>query len=316
MKRAGLSGLRYPVIQGGMAWIADADLAAAVSEGGGLGLIAAGSADAEIVRKQIHRAATLTDKPVGVNVMLMSPFADEVMKMIVEERVPVVVTGAGNPGKYMDSLKAADIRVLPVVASVALAQRVEKSGADGVICEGLEAGGHIGEMTTMTLIPQVVDAVNIPVMAAGGIADGRGVAAAFMLGASGVQIGTRFLVAEECNVSEAYKEQILKAKDSATVVTGRSTGHPVRVIKNKMTREVMSLEKEGISPEKFEALMAGTLRAAAVDGDVARGSVMSGQIAGLVKKRQPAAEIIREIFEEAAGLCGCGPETFMGWSEK
>jgi enoyl-[acyl-carrier protein] reductase II len=311
-----LFGIAYPILQGGMAWIADADLAAAVSEGGGLGIVAAGGADADIVRAQVRKARSLTEKPFGVNVMLMSPFVDDIMEMLIEEQVSVVVTGAGNPGKYMARLKAAGILIVPVVASVALAQRVARSGADAVVCEGTEAGGHIGETTTMVLVPQVVDAVDIPVIAAGGIADGRGVAAACMLGASGVQVGTRFLVAEECNVAAAYKEQILKAKDTATVATGRSTGHPVRVIKNKLTKEVLSLEKQGIDPEAFEAKMAGSLRAAAMDGDVEYGSVMSGQIAGLVRKRQPAAEIIREMFAEAAEICESRRDALQQWHLK
>jgi enoyl-[acyl-carrier protein] reductase II len=308
-----LIGISYPVFQGGMAWIADAKLAAAVSNGGGLGIIAAGNAEAEIVLAEIRAAKAMTEKPFGVNVMLMSPHVDSVIKMICEEKVAVVTTGAGNPGKYMEMLKGAGIKVFPVTASVALALRMERSGADGVIAEGMESGGHIGETTTMALVPQVADAVKIPVIAAGGIGDGRGVAAAFMLGASGVQLGTRFLLAEECSVSRPYKDMILGAKDSSTVATGRSTGYPVRVIKNKMTKDILSLEKEGITVEEFEERLAGTLRAAAKDGDVAKGSVMSGQIAGLIKKEQKAAEIIEELFREAketyenrAVICGAG----------
>ncbi|MDR0357383.1 MAG: enoyl-[acyl-carrier-protein] reductase FabK [Clostridiales Family XIII bacterium] len=294
-----LLGIRYPIIQGGMAWIADYRLAAAVSNGGGLGLIAAGNADAAFVREQIAKARELTDKPFGVNVMLMNPHADDIMRMLAEERPAVVATGAGNPGKYMQTLKDAGILVCPVVASVALAVRLARSGADAVIAEGTEAGGHIGELTTMALVPQVADAVDIPVVAAGGIADGRGVAAACMLGACGVQVGTAFLVAEECRIAQAYKDMILKAKDTDTVATGRSTGHPVRVLKNRMSKETLALERQGIDPEDFEKRMAGTLRMAAVDGDVANGSVMSGQIAGLVKRERPAAEIIRDMFREA-----------------
>jgi enoyl-[acyl-carrier protein] reductase II len=294
-----LLGIQYPIIQGGMAWIADYRLAAAVSNGGGLGLIAAGNADADFVRGQIEKARTLTDKPFGVNVMLMNPCVDDIMQLLVEEKVAVVTTGAGNPGKYMESLKNAGIRVCPVVASVALAIRLARSGADAVIAEGTEAGGHIGELTTMALIPQVADAVDIPVIAAGGIADGRGIAAAYMLGARGVQVGTAFLVAEECHISQAYKDMILKAKDTDSTVTGRSTGHPVRVLKNRMSKDILSLEKQGIDPEEFEAKMAGTLRMAVVDGDVANGSVMSGQIAGMVKQERPAADIIRDMFREA-----------------
>jgi enoyl-[acyl-carrier protein] reductase II len=294
-----LIGIRYPIIQGGMAWVADYHIASAVSNGGGLGLIAAGNADADFVRSQIAKTRGLTDKPFGVNVMLLNPAVDEIMAMLAEERVAAVTTGAGNPGKYIPALKDAGIKVLPVVASVALAVRLARVGADAVIAEGTEAGGHIGELTTMALVPQVVDAVDIPVIAAGGIADGRGIAAAFMLGASGVQVGTRFLAATECNISRAYKEMVIKAKDSDTVATGRSTGHPVRVLKNRMAKEVLSMEKTGIDPEEFEQRLAGTLRLAVVDGDVANGSVMAGQVAGLVRKEQPAAEIIEEMFAEA-----------------
>lgn len=292
--------IEYPVIQGGMAWIADADLATAVSEGGGLGVIAAGSAPGEMVREQIIRAKNKTNKPFGVNIALISPFAEDIVDVVTDEKVPVVFTGAGNPGKYMDRLKAAGCKVIPVIPSVALAKRMEGAGADAVICEGMESGGHIGESTTMSLLPQVVSAVEIPVIAAGGIGDGRGVAAAFMLGALGIQVGTRFLVADECNVSEAYKDQIIKAKDTSTVVTGRSVGRPVRVIKNRLMREMIDLEKEGIDVDSFEEKLSGSLRAAAMDGDMERGSIMSGQIAGMITKRQTAAEIIRELFEEAS----------------
>ncbi|MDR2770816.1 MAG: enoyl-[acyl-carrier-protein] reductase FabK [Clostridiales Family XIII bacterium] len=309
----GLLGISYPIIQGGMAWIADSSLASAVSNGGGLGLIAAGSADADFVREALRRTRALTDKPFGVNVMLLNPHADAIIEMLCEEKPAVVTTGAGNPGKYMAALKGAGIKVIPVVASVALAVRLARNGADALIAEGQEAGGHIGELTTMALIPQVADAAPVPVIAAGGIGDGRGAAAAFMLGAKGVQLGTRFLVARECTVSGAYKEMILKAKDTDTTVTGRSTGHPVRVLKNRMTREILSLESDGLSPEEFEQRMAGTLRAAVKDGDVTHGSVMSGQIAGLVKREQTAAEIIEEIFREVkeiyesrAFICGAG----------
>jgi enoyl-[acyl-carrier protein] reductase II len=290
--------IKYPILQGGMAWIADSGLAAAVSNGGGLGQIAAGNADADFVREEIRRTRALTDKPFGVNVMLLNPHTDGIMRMLCEERPAAVTTGAGNPGKYVAALKGAGIKVIPVVASVALAVRLARNGADALIAEGQEAGGHIGELTTMALVPQVADAVDVPVIAAGGIGDGRGAAAAFMLGAKGIQLGTRFLVARECTVSEAYKDMIRKAKDTDTTVTGRSTGHPVRVLKNRMTREILSLERDGLSPEEFERRMAGTLRAAVKDGDVIRGSVMSGQIAGLVKREQAAAEIIEEIFKE------------------
>ncbi|MDR2088802.1 MAG: enoyl-[acyl-carrier-protein] reductase FabK [Clostridiales Family XIII bacterium] len=308
-----LLGIEYPIIQGGMAWIADSSLASAVSGGGGLGLIAAGNADADFVRAEIRRTRALTDKPFGVNVMLLNPHVDAIMDMLCEEKPAAVTTGAGNPGKYIARLKDAGIKVIPVVASVALAVRLARNGADAVVAEGQEAGGHIGEATTMALTPQVADAVDIPVVAAGGIGDGRGAAAAFMLGAKGIQVGTRFLVARECTVSQAYKDMILKAKDSDTAVTGRSTGHPVRVLKNRMTKEILSLEGKGLSPEEFEQRMAGTLRAAVKDGDVTHGSVMSGQIAGLVRREQTAAEIIEEIFREVkeiyesrAFICGAG----------
>jgi enoyl-[acyl-carrier protein] reductase II len=294
-----LLGIKYPIIQGGMAWIADSSLAAAVSNGGGLGVIAAGNAGADWVRDEIRRTRQLTDRPFGVNVMLMSPYADAVMEMLYSEKTAAVITGAGNPGKYIAKLKEAGIRVLPVVASVALAVRVARSGADAVIAEGQEAGGHIGELTTMALTPQVADAVEIPVVAAGGIGDGRGVAAAFMLGAGGVQVGTLFLVAEECTVSGPYKEMIIKAKDTDTIVTGRSTGHPVRLLKNRFAKEILKLEAGGISSAEFEERCSGTLQAAAKNGDMLYGSVMSGQIAGLIKKERKAAEIIEELFSEA-----------------
>ncbi|MDR0424299.1 MAG: enoyl-[acyl-carrier-protein] reductase FabK [Clostridiales Family XIII bacterium] len=307
-----LLGIKYPIIQGGMAWIADSSLASAVSNGGGLGVLAAGNAPAEAVRAEIAATRALTERPFGVNVMLLSPYVDEVMSMLCEERVDVVITGAGNPGKYMEMLKAAGIKAIPVVASVALAVRMARSGADAVIAEGQEAGGHIGESTAMALIPQVADAVSIPVIGAGGIADGRGIAAAFMLGAKGVQVGTRFLVAKECTVSQQYKDMIIKAKDTDTVTTGRSVGRPVRVLKNRMTKEILSLEKSGIDADAFEQRLAGTLRIAAKDGDVVNGSVMAGQIAGLVKKEQKAAAIIREMFEETKEIYEnrsfiCGP---------
>lgn len=299
-----LLNIKYPCIQGGMAWIADASLAAAVSNAGGLGLIAAGSAPAEIIRAEIRKAKELTDKPFGVNIMLMSPSAAEIAQVVCEEGVPVVTTGAGNPGKYIPMWKEHNIKVIPVVASVALAIRMERSGADAVVAEGCEAGGHIGELTTMALIPQVADAVSIPVFAAGGIADGRGAAAAFMLGAKGVQIGTRFLVAKECTVHPEYKRMVLKAKDIDTTVTGRTGGHPVRVIKNQMAREILAMEKSDVSTEEMEARLSGSLRIAAKDGDVKNGSVMAGQIAGLVKEEQTAEEIITEIFTQAEQLLG------------
>lgn len=295
-----LLGIEYPIIQGAMAWIADAPLASAVSNAGGLGIVACGNADADWVRGEIRRTKEMTDKPFGVNVMLLNPHTDAIMDVICEEGVAVVTTGAGNPGKYIPKLKERGIKVIPVVASVALAIRVERVGADAVIAEGLESGGHIGEATTMALVPQVVDAVSIPVIAAGGIADGRGIAAAYMLGAKGVQIGTRFLVAKECTVSQNYKDMIIKAKDSDTVATGRSTGHPVRVLKNKLAREILSLEKKCADPSEIEKLGTGALRAAVKDGDMVNGSVMSGQIAGLVNREQTAKEMIEEMFKEAA----------------
>lgn len=292
-----LLGIEYPIIQGGMAWVATAELAAAVSNAGGLGLIAAGGAPAEVVREQIHRARTLTDKPFGVNVMLMTPFADEVMQVVVEEKPAVVATGAGNPGKYMDALKNAGIKVLPVVASVAMAKRMEKAGADAVIAEGTEAGGHIGELTTMVLTPQVVDAVSIPVVSAGGYADSRGTRAAFALGADGIQVGTRFLCATECLAHENYKNAVLKAKDRDAVVTGRATGAPVRALKNKLTKEYQRLEKEGASFDEIEALGVGGLRRAFQEGDVEMGSLMAGQSAAMVNKIEPCADIIKDFFD-------------------
>lgn len=292
-------GTKYPIIQGSMAWIANSSLAAAVSNGGGLGIIAAGNAEADWVRDQIRETRELTDKPFGVNIMLISPHVDEVMDVVCSEKVSHVTTGAGNPGKYMKKLKDAGITVIPVIANVALAVRCARNGADAIIAEGQEAGGHIGEATTMALTPQVVDSVDIPVITAGGVADGRGLAAAMMLGAKGVQVGTRFLVAKECTVAQSYKDAILKAKDSDTVATGRSTGHPVRVIKNRMTREILSMEAKGTTQEDINEKLTGALRAAVVDGDVKFGSVMSGQVAGLVHKEQTAKEIIEELFKEA-----------------
>jgi len=291
-------GTKYPIIQGAMAWIAEGDLAAAVSNGGGLGIIAAGGREAEWLRAEIRRTREMTDKPFGVNIMLMAPNVEELIDVVCEEKVDVVTTGAGNPGKYIAKMKAHGIKVVPVVANVTLAIRVARAGADAIVAEGTEAGGHIGETTTMALVPQMADAVDIPVLAAGGIADGRGIAAAYMLGAQGVQVGTRFLVADECIVAQGYKDAIIKAKDSSTVATGRSTGHPVRVIKNKLAKQILSLEKENADPEKINELCTGTLAAAVRDGDADHGNIMSGQIAGLVKKEQPAAEIIEEMFKE------------------
>ncbi|MFR4995827.1 MAG: enoyl-[acyl-carrier-protein] reductase FabK [Clostridium paraputrificum] len=293
-----LLDIKYPIFQGGMAWIADASLAAAVSEAGGLGIIT-GTAPTDWVRDEIRKAKKLTNKPFGVNIMLMDVHADEIAKMVCEEGVKVVTTGAGSPGKYMEMWKAHGVKVIPVVASVALAKRMEKAGADAIIAEGTESGGHVGQLTTMALVPQVVDAVNIPVLAAGGIGDGRGVAASFMLGAEGVQLGTRFLVAKECTVHQNYKNRVIKAKDIDTEVTGRSTGHPIRVIKNKLTREFMKLEKEGASVEQLEELGRGCL-SKAVKGDVDFGSVMAGQISGLINKEQSCKEIIEEIMKEVS----------------
>jgi enoyl-[acyl-carrier protein] reductase II len=291
-------GTEYPIIQGAMARIATAELAGAVSNGGGLGIIAAGGAPVEWVKEQIDKCRAITDKPFGVNIMLLADNVDELVDLLIEEKVAVVTTGAGNPGKYIPRFKEAGIKVIPVVANVTLAKRVQRAGADAIVAEGCEAGGHIGETTTMAMIPQMVDALDIPVIAAGGIADGRGLAAAYMLGAEGVQVGTRFLVAEECIVSQPYKEMVLKAKDSSTVATGRFTGHPVRVLKNKLPRQMLELEKTQ-DLEEFERLGTGALSRAVLQGDVEHGSVMSGQVAGLVNKEQPAAEIIREMFEEA-----------------
>ena len=297
-----LLGIEYPIIQGGMAWVAEYHLASAVSEAGGLGLIGGANAPGDVVRDYIRKTKERTSKPFGVNVMLMSPYADDVAKVVVEEGVKVVTTGAGNPGKYMDMWKSAGIKVIPVVASVALAKMMEKAGAAAVVAEGTESGGHIGEATTMTLVPQVVDAVKIPVIAAGGIADGRGMAAAFMLGAEAVQVGTRFVVAKESIVHENYKQRIIKAKDIDSTVTGRSHGHPVRCLRNQMTREYVKLEQEGKSFEELEYLTLGALRKAVVDGDVTHGTVMAGQIAGMINKEQTCKEIIDEMMAQAEAL--------------
>lgn len=294
--------IEYPIIQGGMAWISDAELAAAVSNAGGLGVIAGGNAERHIVEAQVDKIKTLTDRPYALNIMLLSPFADDIIELAIDKKVPIVITGAGSPGKYVERLKEAGIKIMPVVPSVALARRMESLGVDALIAEGTEAGGHIGELTTMALVPQVVDAVKIPVVAAGGIADGRGAAAAFMLGACGIQVGTRFLVAEECNVHKNYKEMVLDAKDTSAVVSGRPTGHPVRILKNKLYRQYCDLEKRGASIEELEALGAGSLRKAVVEGDVVYGSVMAGQVAGLINKEQPAMEIVKEIFDECESI--------------
>lgn len=292
-------GVKYPIIQGGMAWVADSSLASAVSNAGGLGIIAAANAPVDYIRDEIRKTKQLTDKPFGVNIMLLSENAEEVAKLVCEEGIKVVTTGAGNPGKFMELWKSHGIKVIPVVASVALAKRMERAGADAVIAEGCESGGHIGELTTMALVPQVVDGVNIPVIAAGGIGDGRGLAAAFMLGVQGVQVGTRFLIATECTVHENYKQKVLDAKDIDAVVTGRSTGHPIRVLKNKLSRQFQKLEKENATVEALEELGRGCLPKAVREGDVEMGSVMAGQIAGLIKKEQSCKEIIEEMFTEA-----------------
>lgn len=297
-----LLGIRYPIIQGGMAWVAEANLAGAVSKAGGLGVIGGANAPGEVIREQIRKAREITSNPIGVNVMLMSPHVEDVAKVVIEEKVEVVTTGAGNPEKFMKAWKEAGIRIIPVVASVALAKRMERSGADAVIAEGTESGGHIGEATTMTLVPQVVDAVSIPVIAAGGIGDGRGIAAAFMLGAEAVQMGTRFLVAEECICHANYKERVIKAKDIDSAVTGRSHGHPVRQLRNQMTREYIEKETRGASFEELEYLTLGSLRNAVMDGDVKMGTVMAGQIAGMVSKEQTCEEIIQELVLQAKEL--------------
>lgn len=295
-------GTEYPIIQGAMALIAESNLAGAVSGGGGLGIIASGGARGNWVVNEIKKIRAMTENPFGVNIMLLDPNVEEIIDIVCREKVPVVTTGAGNPGKYIKRLKENGIAVLPVVANQTLAKRVERAGADAVIAEGCEAGGHIGEITTMAMIPQMADSLSIPVIAAGGIGDGRGIAAAYMLGAEGVQVGTRFLTSEECIVARNYKDAILKARDSSTVATGRSTGHPVRVIKNKLARQVLEMEKNNEDAEKINEICTGSLRRAVFSGDMEMGSVMSGQIAGLVSKEQPAAEIISEMFKEAAEI--------------
>ena len=300
-------GISYPIFQGGMAWIADGRLAAAVSNGGGLGIVAAGNAPAEHVEKEIDIALSLTDKPFGVNIMLMSPFADEVAALAARRRVAVVTTGAGNPAKYMDMWREAGIKVIPVVASTALAKLMTRSGASAIIAEGGESGGHVGDTSTMALVPQVRDVTELPVIAAGGIADGRGMAAAFMLGAEAVQMGTRFVASKEAVVHENYKQLVIRAKDIDTRVTGRTTGHPVRAIRNEMTRHYLELEKEGAPFEELEKLTLGGLRRAVVDGDVKTGSVMSGQIAGMVKDEKSCKEIIEQMMSEMEDLLKGAP---------
>ena len=299
-----LLNIEFPIIQGGMAWVAESNLAAAVSNAGGLGIIAAGNAPVEVVRQEIRNARKLTDKPFGVNIMLMSPSSDGVADLVIEEKVPVVTTGAGNPEKYMKKWKEAGIKVIPVIPSVALAKRMERYGADGVIAEGSEAGGHIGELTTMALIPQIVDAVSIPVIAAGGIGDGRGLAAVMMLGASGGQLGTRFVVAKESIAHDNYKKRILEAKDIDAIVTGRSTGHPVRCLRNNMTRNYLKLEGKSASMEELELFTAGALKNAVIDGDINGGTVMAGQISGLITEELTCKEIIDEIMGQANRLLG------------
>lgn len=295
-------GIQYPVFQGGMAWIADGKLAAAVSEGGGLGIIGAGNAPASYVREQVRIVKSLTKKPFGVNIMLMSPHADEVAAVVVEEGVPVVTTGAGNPSKYMKDWKAAGIKVIPVVASVALAKLMTRLGATALIAEGGESGGHVGELTTIVLVPQVCDATELPVIAAGGIADGRGAAAAFMLGAVGIQMGTRFLSAEECTIHPTYKEKILKATDLCTMVTGKRLGHPVRSLRTRFSQNYAKAEYGGMPDDELEALATGAFRMAVQEGDIEKGCFLSGQIAAMVKKEQPAAQIVKEVMEEAEAV--------------
>lgn len=294
--------IKYPIFQGGMAWVAEHNLVSAVSNAGGLGVIAAGGAPVGYVRNEIRKTRELTDKPFGVNIMMLSPSAEEIAYMVAEEKVNVVTTGAGNSEKYFEIWKEKGIKIIPVVASVALAKRVAKRGVDAVIAEGCESGGHIGSSTTMTLVPQVVDAIDIPVIAAGGIGDGRGMAAAFMLGATAVQIGTRFLVADECIIHDNYKEKVINAKDIDSVVTGTTTGHPVRVLRNKMTKEYIRLEHNGVGYEELERMTLGSLRKAVIDGDKDNGSFMAGQIAGLISKRQSCEQIITEIVSEADKL--------------
>ncbi|MGG2468025.1 MAG: enoyl-[acyl-carrier-protein] reductase FabK [Paraclostridium dentum] len=297
-----LLNIKYPIIQGGMAWVATAELAAGVSNAGGLGIIAAGNAPKEVIKEQIKKCRELTDKPFGVNVMLLSPFVDEIMDLIVEERVEVITTGAGNPAKYIERLKEVNTKIIPVVPTIALAKRMEKHGADAVIVEGTEAGGHIGELTTMVLTPQVVDNVNIPVIAAGGIADGKGLAAALCLGASGVQIGTRFICSDECIAHENYKNLILKSRDRDAIVTGRSTGHPVRTLKNKLAKDILNMEKEGANPLDIDQKGVGSLRMAVVNGDVDNGSFMAGQIASYINDVKPCKQIIEDIMEESKSI--------------
>lgn len=301
-------GIRYPVFQGGMAWIADGKLAAAVSDGGGLGIIAAGNAPGDYVREQVRIARSLTKKPIGVNIMLLSPYADDVAQVVVEEKIEVVTTGAGNPSKYMNAWKEAQIRVIPVVASIAMAKILTRMGASALIAEGGESGGHVGELTTMVLVPQICDATTLPVIAAGGIADGRGVAAALMLGACGVQMGTRFLSATECSIHPNYKEKILKATDLCTMVTGKRLGHPVRSLRTPFAREYSKAEYGGMPDEELEALGTGALRRAVQEGDNRTGCFLAGQVAAMVKQEQPAAQIIQEVMQEAEPILLRAPQ--------
>lgn len=297
-----LLGIEYPILQGGMAWIAESTLASAVSNGGGAGIIAGGSAPIDYLREQIRKTKSLTDKPFGVNIMLMSPNADDLAQLVIDEKVSFVTTGAGNPAKYIKAWKDANIKVIPVVSTVNLAKRMERSGADAIIAEGTESGGHIGDNTTMCLVPQVVDAVSVPVIAAGGIADGRGVAASFMLGAEGVQVGTRFLASEEVQINPVYKELVIKAKDTDNIVTGRFTGHPCRNIKTKFSKKLQTFERDGGTPEQFEEITLGSLRKAVQDGNIEEGSFLCGAIAGMITDIKPCADIIKEMFDQAERL--------------
>ena len=297
-----LVGIKYPIFQGGMAWIAESTLASAVSNAGGLGLIAGGSAPIDYLREQIRKTKELTDKPFGVNIMLMSDNAADLAQLVIDEKVPVVTTGAGNPSKYIPAWKENGIKVIPVIPSVAIAKRMERAGADAVVAEGTESGGHIGEITTMCLVPQVADAVSIPVIAAGGIADGRGIAASFMLGAEGVQAGTVFLASEECKIHENYKNLVLKAKDTDSIVTGRFTGHPCRGVKTKFAKELLSHEKNGGTPEEFELKTLGSLKKAVIDGNIDEGSFLCGAIAGIVNEIRPCRQIIEDMFSQAEKL--------------
>ncbi len=297
-----LLGIKYPIIQGGMAWIAESTLASAVSNAGGLGLIAGGSAPIDYLREQIRKTKELTDKPFGVNIMLMSDNAADLAQLVIDEKVPVVTTGAGNPSKYIPAWKENGIKVIPVIPSVAIAKRMERAGADAVVAEGTESGGHIGEITTMCLVPQVADAVSIPVIAAGGIADGRGIAASFMLGAEGVQAGTVFLASEECKIHENYKNLVLKAKDTDSIVTGRFTGHPCRGVKTKFAKELLNHEKNGGTPEEFELKTLGSLKKAVIDGNIDEGSFLCGAIAGIVNEIKPCRQIIEDMFSQAEKL--------------